>query len=169
MRRWYTPVILVVLVVFVAFAGWWGVRMFTEPLDPTSACETTSLTVLRTDQVQVRVYNAGTVKGQATTIAAQLESAGFVINSTGNAEDDDYTGTTIVGASGDDPQVQLVASFFPGAAISTDNRQNGLVDVVVTDDLGQGFKADAATGIDVPSGSVCLPVAQASATATTTS
>ncbi|MBE6478441.1 MAG: LytR family transcriptional regulator [Propionibacteriaceae bacterium] len=165
MRKWYTPVILVVLLGFVIFAGWWGVRMVTRPLGPTSVCETTSLMVLRTDQVQVRVYNAGTVKGQATTIASQMEDVGFIINTTGNTDDDDYTGTTIIGASGDDPQVQLVASFFPGAVIDTDNRQNGLVDVILTDDLGQGFNADADTTIDVPSGRVCLPVAQTSATA----
>lgn len=165
MRKWYTPVLLVVLVLFVAFAGWWGIRMATGPLDPASACETTALTSLSTGQVQVRVYNAGTVKGQATTVANQLKGAGFVIHSTSNT-DDDYKGTTIVGASGDDPQMQLVASFFPGATVTTDHRQNGLVDVVVTDDLGQGFKADAATSIDVPSGHACLPVAQPSHSAT---
>lgn len=164
MRKWYTPAVLVVLLALVALAAWWGVRMVSRPLKPTSVCQTTALSVLRADQVQVRVYNAGSVKGQATTVATQLKGAGFVVTSTGNADDDDYTGTTIIGASGNDPQVQLVASFFPGAVISTDKRQDGLVDVVVTDDLGQGFKSDATTSIDVPAGSVCLPT-EASASA----
>ena len=62
----------------------------------------------------------------------------------------------IVGGSSDEPPVQLVSGFFPGAEIWPDGRTDGTVDVLVGDAF-DGFNDEAPTEIGVPGGTVCLP------------
>ncbi|MFZ2623937.1 MAG: LytR C-terminal domain-containing protein [Propionibacterium sp.] len=163
MRRWVTPVILVVLVAMMAFGLWWGWKMLMHPIDNSSSgCVTKSASTLTTSQVQIRVLNAGTVRGRAGDIATTLTSKGFSVVSTTNTSNQ-VSGTTVIGATADDPEVLLVAGFLPGAKLTGDGRSDHRVDVVVNDQFA-GFTQDAPTTVNVPGGKICVPASSSSAT-----
>ncbi|SER90192.1 LytR cell envelope-related transcriptional attenuator [Propionibacterium cyclohexanicum] len=163
MRRWVTPVILILLVAVLAFGLWWGWRMLTHPIDRApNGCVTTSASTLTTSQVQVRVLNSGTVRGRAASLAQDLGAKGFPVVSTTNTSTT-VDVTTIVGASADDPEVRLVAGFLPGAKALGDGRTSHLVDIVINDSFG-GMRQDAPTSIAVPAGTICVPTAGSSTT-----
>lgn len=179
MSKLRTRVIIIALLALVVLGGWWGWGAFMHPENKVAACTTQSLSTLTTTQVQVRVYNAGTVAGRASEVASILKSLGFVISSTGNAapaadsnsssqSDQDAVLTaaasssvTITGASTDDPEVNLVAGYFPGATIVADGRADHRVDITVTDSSAMPDQT-AARSVPVPSGEVCLPAASSS-------
>lgn len=165
MRKWSTPVILIALLALLVIGGVWGWRSLTS--DPTTSrpCVTMTTDTLNSSQVQVRVLNAGTTTGLANSVASELTDVGFVVASTGNTSTS-VSGTTIIGADTDDPEVQLVSGFFPGAQLQGDERSDHMVDVIVTNDFGDdSFTNQASTTIDVASGQVCLPSMSSSASA----
>lgn len=163
MRRLVTPVILVVLVAVMAYGLWWGWRMLTHPIDTSAgSCVTKTASTLSTTEVEIRVLNAGTIRGRAGDVAQTLTSKGFSVVSTTNTSNK-VAGTTVVGTTADDPEVRLVAGFLPGATLSGDGRSDHRVDVIVNDQFA-GFTQDAPTTIDVPGDTICVPTAGSSTT-----
>ncbi|MCT3015933.1 LytR family transcriptional regulator, partial [Propionibacterium freudenreichii] len=85
MHKWRTPLILTVVTCIVVLGGWWGWRAFMHPEANVPPCVSQSASQLSTSQVQLRVINAGTVRGRANEVAGIMRAQGFVIASTGNA------------------------------------------------------------------------------------
>ncbi|MFT8394510.1 LytR C-terminal domain-containing protein [Propionibacterium sp.] len=163
MHRRTTPVILVVVVVLLCFGAWWGMRMLTHPVTkPAQSCVVKTASVLSTSEVQVRVLNAGSVRGRAGDLGNMLSGKGFDVVSTTNTSGQ-VPGTMVVGNSADDPEVMLLVGFLPGATPSGDGRSDHRVDVIVNDNFG-GFNQDAPTTVDVPGGTICVPVPSGTAT-----
>ena len=68
---------------------------------------------------------------------------------------------TIVGTSTEDPEVQLVAGFFPGATVTADGRPDHRVDVIVSDTSAMPLQSAERT-VPIPNGVICLPAGAAS-------
>lgn len=163
LRTWGTPITLVVLIGLLAFGAWWGWTNLTRPIvAKTEPCVSQSVgSELSTEMVTVRVYNGGRRTGLARSVSAQLTAQGFKVPYAGNTKEE-VKATIIVGANATDPEVLLVAAFFPGSTIRADQRVDHSVDVLVGDDFA-GFNDQAARTIEVPGGTVCLPGSSASA------
>lgn len=182
MHKWRTPVILIVVVVVVVFGAWWGWQAVMHPDAHMAPCVSQSASQLSSSQVQVRVFNAGSVRGRANEVAGILRAQGFVIASTGNASPSPSNGDSaspdagnsadptptgpatpvrIVGTSAEDPEVQLVAGFFPGATVTADGRADHRVDVIVGDNSTMPLQS-AARSVPIPDGVICLPAGSAS-------
>ncbi len=157
-RRWVTPVALAVMVLLLFLGALFGWSQLVRPFgDASKVCVTQQAASLATNQVTVRVFNAGSTSGMAGQVTEQLQAKGFVMQPPSNS-DETATATLVIGAKADDPAVKLVAGFFGGAIVQGDNRKTGVVDVIVGDNFG-GFNDTAATEIAVPGGEVCLPPA----------
>lgn len=155
-RRWASPITLLLLLGLLGWGLWWGWEQLTRPpQDTTPPCVPQSASVLTSDQVTVTVLNAGSIPGLAGQVSEQLRNKGFVMRAPGNT-DEPVSNTVIVGGSPDEPPVQLVSGFFPGAEIWPDERTDGTVDVLVGDAF-DGFNDEAPTEIGVPGGTFCLP------------
>jgi hypothetical protein len=155
---------LTALVLVLAGGGFWGYHLIISgqrPLLP-DPCVTMSLNELKPANVVVRVYNGGTIRGLAATVAKELKTAGFVIATTGNAEEPIHN-TVIIGVSPDSPEVQFVASWFDEAIIRSDGRPDHSVDILVGD-AGNQITAAPPASLVIPSGQICLPSPTASAT-----
>ncbi|SFL92435.1 LCP family protein [Geodermatophilus ruber] len=88
--------------------------------------------------VSVEVYNGSGIPGLAASAAAALETAGFAVSGTGNADSSDYTRTEIRYAAGDDALATTLAASIPGAtAVESDDAASGTVQLV----LGSDFNA----------------------------
>ncbi|HET6693725.1 MAG TPA: LytR C-terminal domain-containing protein [Pedococcus sp.] len=114
-----TLVLLGVLVVF-ALVGW---RTVTAPgpwsgaSGPTADDCVSGLAkgdLVRTTDITVSVYNAGTRSGLAGRTQEQLAARGFLTGDLGNAPDDlgDVRRVTVLAASPSDPAAMLVARQF---------------------------------------------------------
>ncbi|MDK9354305.1 LytR C-terminal domain-containing protein [Propionibacterium freudenreichii] len=170
-HKWRTPLILTVVTCIVVLGGWWGWRAFMHPEANVPPCVSQSASQLSTSQVQLRVINAGTVRGRANEVAGIMRAQGFVIASTGNASPSPSSQATpapgvtvpvtIVGTSTEDPEVQLVAGFFPGAAVTADGRPDHRVDVIVSDTSAMPLQSAERT-VPIPNGVICLPAGAAS-------
>lgn len=155
-RRWASPITLLLLLGLLGWGLWWGWEQLTRPPQATAPpCVPQSASVLTSSQVSVQVLNAGSIAGLAGQVTEQLRNKGFAMEPPGNT-DEPVSNTVIVGGSADEPPVQLVSGFFPGAEIWPDQRTDGTVDVLVGDAF-DGFNDEAATEIGVPGGTVCLP------------
>lgn len=170
LRRWATPLVLVLLVVLLAFGSWWGWRALTRPLNEITSTPCVTQTVagtLKSSQVSVQVFNGGSVAGRANSVADSLKAKGFKIIRTGNTSQQAPV-TTIVGHAADDPEVKMVAAFFPKSEIKADGRADHTVDVLLTDQF-DGINDQAPTEVPVPGGTVCLPASGAPAPASPSS
>jgi LCP family protein required for cell wall assembly len=110
-------------------------------------------------QVKVQVFNGSGVSGLAAGAGAALQSAGFTVTGTGNADAATYTTTQIRYAQGDATLAATLAAKFPGATTSVQSGVTpGIVQVVLGSDftaVGQPLKAaatsdTAATPTDAP-------------------
>ncbi len=157
LRTWGTPITLILLLALLGYGAWWGWNSLTRPPAPVTPdpCVSQSMETLKSTQVTVRVYNGGGKTGLAGSTAAVLRTKGFKVPVVDNTEEV-ITNTVVVGKSVDDPQVQLVAGFFPAHALRADDRVDSTVDVLVGSEFG-GIEETAATEITVPGGQVCLP------------
>lgn len=161
-RRWTTPITLLLLCALLGFGAWWGWHNLTKPIGgKAQPCVTVEASVLRSSDVTVRVLNAGNKAGLAGSVAAQLKAKGFKIAGTGNS-DEAVDATVVRGSSPEDPEVQLVLGFFPQAVTEGDKREDHVVEVILANDFA-GFNADAPLEVAVPGGTVCLPPSQAPA------
>jgi LCP family protein required for cell wall assembly len=83
-------------------------------------------------QVSVNVYNGSGISGLAATTAAELQGAGFVVASTGNADNHEYSATEIRYAPGDQALANTLAAAIPGATTAeAEEPTPGVVDLVI--------------------------------------
>ncbi|HSN42505.1 MAG TPA: LytR C-terminal domain-containing protein [Propionibacteriaceae bacterium] len=153
-----TPVILLSLLGLLLWGGWWGYKNLMAPIParPLTPCVTQTVgPSLTSKNVQVRVLNGGYRTGLATQVSTTLKSAGFNVIRVGNT-DERIKATVIVGAAAENPEVQMVRSYFKGATIRADGRADHTVDVLVGNSFG-GMNPNAKPSIAVPGGTVCLP------------
>lgn len=154
-RRWATPITLLVLLALLGFGLWWGWGQLTRPVgDQPEPCVTQSASTLTSAQVTVTVLNAGGTAGLAGQVTEQLTTYGFQTKSPGNSSEE-ASQTVVVGATADAPEVQLVTGFFTDAEARGDDRTDGTVDVILTDNYA-GFNNDAPTEIEVAGGVICV-------------
>jgi len=125
---WKTPITLVVLLVVLLGAAFYGWQTIISPAregddDPPETaqakCDETETfergQVIRTKDVLVNVYNAGTISGLATETLDELASRGFEAGEADNAPSGpSVTNVTIIASDKKSPSVQLVASQFKG-------------------------------------------------------
>lgn len=76
-------------------------------------------------EVNVAVFNGSGTSGIAAQTQSDLEAAGFVVVSTGNADTSDYTQTEIRYAEGQESQAATLAAAIPGAAVRADPTVEG--------------------------------------------
>jgi hypothetical protein len=134
----------VLVLVVGAVVGW---RSLTSPLpsdEPTDAAtcaqELQRGDVVRTEDVTVSVYNAGSRSGLAGETLDGLTAQGFIAGDAGNAPGElaEVEGAVVLAPAANDPAARLVARHLGrGAEIrqSTDNLGPG-VEVVVGDSFG---------------------------------
>jgi hypothetical protein len=157
LRTSLTLLALAGLLVIGSLVGW---RLLTEdapPLDTgSSACDgqpDTADTELRSEEVRVNVYNAGSISGLASTTMRSLNRRGFEEGSVDNAP----AGTKVKNVLLLDPEpksapVRLVAAQFVGDVVRRrhgDDLSEG-VDIILGDDF-RGVDEDAATSISLRS------------------
>ncbi|MDO5287963.1 MAG: LytR C-terminal domain-containing protein [Actinomycetia bacterium] len=164
-----TPVTLLVLLLVLGYGAWWGYQRVVAPFTPPppQACVSQNLTVLKSNQVTVRVLNGGGVRGFGSEVGKVLRSRGFNVKGIGNTDEKITVPVIIVGAAQENPEVQLVASQFQQVEFRVDQRPDHSVDVLLGPKVGDvmpgaGFK----TEIAVPSGTACLPSQTPSPSAT---
>ncbi len=156
-----TPLTLIVLLLFVLGAGYWGMKAAQAPVPRNvTPCVMTDVgDKLTPNFVQVRVLNAGAASGTARGTGQYLRAYGFDVIRVNN-DDRQVAETVIVGNAADSPEVLLVQQFFPGSIVQGDGRVDHVVDILL------GAKADraAAPNTTLPvSGKVCLPPRNAAA------
>jgi len=166
-----TPITLLFLVVTLMAASVFGWRLLSEDAPPLSdltapdpTCRTKQIgsgSELRSNQITVNVYNAGSVSGLADSTMRSLNRRGFLPGLVENAPAKTRASNVLVL----DPQpksasVRLVTTQFDGRVEvrrNSDDLADG-VDVFVGDDF-QGFDADAKTSVAVRNRTaVCIPV-----------
>lgn len=160
LRALRTPVTLLILLAVLGYAAWWGYQKVSAPIPPPPPvpCETQGIEdeALLAEQVSIRVYNGGSKRGLAGDVAQSLRSAGFLVRTVDNTEEE-VTTTVIVVQDKDNPEAKLVLAFFKEAEIREDPaRVNRMVDVLVGDEYG-GFDAKAKKSIKVKDSTICLP------------
>lgn len=158
-RQLRTPVTLIVMIALLGFGAWYGyTRVVAPPPEPEpTPCvqQKVSKGEITTSQVTVKVFNGGKKRGLAGDVSVALKARNFKVSAISNT-DRAVEETVIVGASKDNPEVKLVASFFKKAKIETDGRGDRSVDVLVGDKYA-GFNKKAKKSIKVEEETVCLP------------
>jgi hypothetical protein len=135
------PVTLLILLGIVAAAAWYGSKAVLENRPKPEAVVTCATTQARKDaqvkssQVTVNVYNAGTRAGQARRIAAELRNRGFKVAIVGNISEKTKVKKAEVRSKQNTPQAQLVAKQVSGAKVHKDATHDTTVDLVIGDDL----------------------------------
>lgn len=76
-------------------------------------------------EVTVAVFNGSGTSGVAAQTQTELEAAGFVVSSTGNADSSDYSQTEIRYAEGQESEAATLAASIPGAAVRADPTAEG--------------------------------------------
>lgn len=150
-----TPLTLIVLLLLVLGAGYWGLQAAQAPVPRNvTPCVMTDVgDKLTPNYVQVRVLNAGATSGTARGTGQYLRAYGYDVIRVNNDERR-VAETVIVGKAADSPEVLLVQQFFPGSITQGDGRIDGVVDILL------GSKADRAPAPNTTlpvSGKVCLP------------
>lgn len=107
-----------------------------EPQPPAAPTETAAPETVAPAQVTVNVYNGSGVSGLAAATSTELQGQGFVVASTGNADNAQYTATEIRYAPGDQALANTLAAAIPGATTAeAEELTAGVVDLV----LGSNF------------------------------
>ncbi|MBS5745379.1 LytR C-terminal domain-containing protein [Cutibacterium avidum] len=153
-----TPITLLALVILIAVAiraGWKAVSAPVPPPPITPCVNQDVKGKLTTKDVTVSVYNSGHTRGLAGSVSKQLANVGFVIDSVANREPM-VKGVTVIGHNAKDPEVKLVAGYFPAAVLKSDPKRVDHEVEVVLGDRDPNFKTDAPKFVKV-GGPVCLP------------
>lgn len=148
---WKTPITLVVLIGVLLGAAYYGWRSLSASEDGASTTPTPSVKTpkcvsvekfrkgerIRSEDVIVNVFNAGTTNGLATTTLDALVDKGFKRGEADNAPAElTATNVTMVRGQSDDPTVRLVAMQFRGPVEFTEGSDVAPgVDVAVGDDF----------------------------------
>lgn len=163
-RQWRTPVTLILMVGLLGFGAWYGyTRVVAPPPEPEpTACvpQKVSKGEVASSQITVKVFNGGKKRGLAGDVGIALRGRDFKVTTITNT-DRAIDETIIVGASEDNPEVELVAKFFKKAKIESDGRSDRSVDVLVGDKYA-GFNKKAKKSVKVEEETVCLPAQDAS-------
>ena len=86
--------------------------------------------------ITVDVFNGSGISGLAASAAASLESAGYGVGTTGNADSSSYDVTEIRFAEGDDALAATLAGSIPGAVTKqVDDASSGTVQLVIGSDF----------------------------------
>ncbi|RBY77834.1 LytR family transcriptional regulator [Geodermatophilus sp. TF02-6] len=86
--------------------------------------------------VTVDVYNGSGQPGLAAEAADALETAGFAVGDTGNADSSDYGQTVVRHAAGDEALAATLAAAVPGAVVeASDDATSGTVQLVLGSDF----------------------------------
>ena len=125
--------------------------------EPKAAAETTPAApkTVAPSAVTVDVYNGSGVSGLAAQAAGSLQTAGFAVGTTGNADSSDIATTVVRHAPGDEAMATTLAKAIPGAAKKKgDDVTSGTVQLVIGQDfngIGQPVNAaPAATSSAAP-------------------
>jgi hypothetical protein len=151
-RHLRTAITMLVLALFVAFAGWYAWNTITDP-DAADAGDVTAvptcIPALPTDasapaDIRLNVYNATARNGLASQVARSLRKREFAILDVANDPlGRRVTRTAEVRAAADnEAAAAVVVAQVSGAVFVADNRTDGTVDLVV----GEGFKKLARAG-----------------------
>jgi LCP family protein required for cell wall assembly len=106
-----------------------------EPATAAPATPETPVTVAPS-AVSVEVYNGSGTAGLAAEASDELEAAGFVVTSTGNADRSDYEQTVIRHAAGDAALATALVGSVPGATTEVDeDAAGGTVQLVLGSDF----------------------------------
>jgi len=173
---WRTAVLLSAMVLLLLLTGFFGVRAMTASSSNSQTqtpCTTQTVTgSVQASDVAVHVYNyqGGTV-GLGASLGQKLTTAGFNVTYIGNLppKQDVPASTTIVGGKADDPEVKLVAGFFPDSIVQADGRTDHSVDVLIGATwagFDASFNATAAPNVSVSKATICQPIVTPSATPT---
>jgi len=172
---WRTASLLGAMVLLLLLTAVLGVRAMTA--QPKSGTQTPCATQTVTGQVAaadvaVHIYNypGGTV-GLGASLGDKLTAAGFNVTYIGNLppKQDVPASTTIVGGKADDPEVTLVAGFFPDSITQADGRTDHSVDVLIGATwagFDASFNAGAAAQVSVNKATICPPIVTPGATPT---
>jgi len=171
---WRTAVLLSAMVLLLVLTGVFGVRAMTaQPKATQTPCATQTVTgSVQASDVAVHIYNyqGGTV-GLGASLGSKLTAAGFNVTYIGNLppKQDVPASTTIIGGKADDPEVTLVAGFFPGSVTQADGRTDHSVDVLIGATwagFDASFNATAAPNVSVSKATICPPIVTPGATPT---
>ena len=153
-----TPLTLLALVLLIAVAIRAGWKAVSTPIPPPPLIPCVDQDVngeLTTQDITVSVYNSGHTRGLAGSVSKQLTNVGFVIDSVSNRQPS-VKKVTIIGQDAKNPEVGLVAGYFPGAVVKSDPKRVDHEVEVVLSDRDPNFKTTASKSVKV-NGSVCLP------------
>jgi hypothetical protein len=124
-----------------------------EPKEPAETTPAAPKTVAPS-AVTVDVLNGSGVPGLAAEAAGSLQTAGFAVGTTGNADTSDYDTTVIRYAAGDEAMATTLAAAIPGAAKKkADDATSGTVQLVLGSDfngVGQAVDPAAPTASATP-------------------
>jgi LCP family protein required for cell wall assembly len=119
-------------------------QLSADPAETAAPTTAAPATVAPAD-VTVEVYNGSGTKGLAASAATALQSAGYVVGATANADSSDYTATEIRFAAGDEALATTLAASVPGATTKVvDDATPGTVQLVLGSDfngVGQAVTA----------------------------
>jgi hypothetical protein len=160
-RHLRTAITMLVLGMFVAFAGWYAWNTITGPqpadVDDVTVAPT-CIPLLPTDapataDIRLNVYNATSRNGLASSVARALRKRDFAILDVANDPlGKTVTGTAEVRAGADsEAAAAVVVAQVSGAVFVVDNRSDGTVDLVVGDAFEELAPAGA-TPAPAPSG-----------------
>ncbi|SDY35430.1 LytR cell envelope-related transcriptional attenuator [Modestobacter sp. DSM 44400] len=139
------PALIVLLVLALAALGvWWNVLRQDREINQAQAAACTSASEappsLASENVTLRVYNAGAKSGAAGEVAAELQARGFVVDEVANDPRPEFQVTGVgevrFGPAGRET-AQYVALLLPGATDRADTRATGLVDLVLGPEFEQ--------------------------------
>jgi LCP family protein required for cell wall assembly len=123
-------------------------QLSAEPDAPATQAPPAAPATVAPSEVSVDVFNGSGVSGLAAQAAGELEDAGFTVTSTGNADSNDYSTTTIRYAAGDEALAATLAAQIPGAASeASDDATAGTVQLILGEDfngIGQATAPPAA-------------------------
>jgi LytR cell envelope-related transcriptional attenuator len=155
-RRIRGPFTLLVLVVLLSGAAWYG---YDSVLDvapapgPTEVCSTPKphqKQRISAQSVTINVYNAGRISGLADRTADLLRQRGFTVADVGNDPyDSKIKKVEVRGRNKDAPEVLLVGEHLAGETRRGDHRTDTSVDVILGNEYtGLISKAPSAMDVD---------------------
>ncbi|HYT10524.1 MAG TPA: LCP family protein, partial [Mycobacteriales bacterium] len=110
------------------------------------------------DQVTVDVFNGSGRGGLATSTATALRTAGFRVDSTGNADRRDYTRSEIRYEAGQEAAARTLAAAVPGATLVERSGTGGSVQLVIGSSFS-GVKSASSGGGATSSAAPAAPAA----------
>ncbi|GAE76906.1 hypothetical protein JCM18918_2739 [Cutibacterium acnes JCM 18918] len=153
-----TPLTLLALVLLIAVAIRAGWKAVSAPIPPPPLIPCVDQDVngeLTTQDVTVSVYNSGHTRGLAGSVSKQLTNVGSSSTRCLTVSRASRKSPSSV-RTPKNPEVGLVAGYFPGAVVKSDPKRVDHEVEVVLSDRDPNFKTTAPKSVKV-NGSVCLP------------